>query len=102
MVATTLVTNSNPSMIATAVKVVRMSALLKREALLGQGLGAVAKRTGDPGIGPDPDSDSESEDGSTPSSPGRGPPPPCSSPARERCLRRSSRRRSKAQLADQM
>ena len=60
---------------AAALKVVRMSSLLKREAWLGQGLGAVAKRPGDPGIGPE--SDSDSEDGaSTRSSPGRGPSPP--------------------------
>ena len=45
---------------AAALKVVRMSALLKREALHGQGLGAVAKRPGDPGIGPEEEVEAES------------------------------------------
>ena len=47
---------------AAAIKVVRMSSLPKREALPGLGLGAVAKRPGDPGIGPEPESEAESSD----------------------------------------
>ena len=45
---------------AAALKVVRMAALLKREALHVQGLGAVAKRPGDPGIGPEEELEAES------------------------------------------
>ena len=61
---------------AAAVKVVRMSSLLKREAQLGLGLGAVAKRPGDPGIGPEPsEADSSGVSDTVPRSPVA--PPPC-------------------------
>ena len=53
---------------AAALKVVRMSALLKREAWLGLGLGSVATRPGEPGIGPEED-ESEADDDSVRSSP---------------------------------
>ena len=62
---------------AAAVKVVRMSALLKREAWLGLGRGAVAAQPGEPGIGPEPESeaDSSGDSDSVPRSP--APSPPC-------------------------